>query len=172
MKKIIIVVMCLCLCLSCLGACGSEEDLQWYIFTDIEECSNIELYKHADATIEYYSTPEKDRKLKDLPYHSFFGVNYKSDELSFELFAYEFQNEAATRKYFKNHTGKDTDYNSNFCSSWGSTSFEIVIYHGTCAYVAYTKPKQRHELREFFEKVFSVNIMEIDHNVEFTDKQT
>ena len=79
-------------------------ELNVRIFFDLEEC-NYMLYTN-NADVKIYDTPIKDKYLKKIEYKDFFACRYSSDELTFEIFSYEFADSASSDEYFENVTGK------------------------------------------------------------------
>ena len=94
--------------LSLINLCSCKDfEPNLHIFSDIQECKKIENLKSKEAEVEIYDSPKADDNLKKLEYQEFFGCEYKSDDFSFELFAYVFESEDVSMDYFENVTGKD-----------------------------------------------------------------
>ena len=63
---------------------------EYFIFQTIDECEQLIPADQTDLSIERYTSPEKDKHLKDLSFESFFGMKFHSNEMEYEIFAYEF----------------------------------------------------------------------------------
>ena len=142
-----------------LSACV-EIELDLHMFSDIEECQKISSLKSETADIQIYDSPEKDKELKELQYSEYFGCNYKSDEMSFEIFAYEFDSNDVAMDYFKNLTGKGTDTNPTFLDSSGMNSFCRIIVDGDKAYSVYCTNSERDKVIDYINNCFSEDITE------------
>ena len=158
MKRLLATSVCVGLLLTLLTACFSAEMLDIYIFENISECEKISQNKPEDATVEVYQSTEKDKKLDGLQYESFFGAKYSSSELTFEIFAYEFQDTEEAHQYFYNHTGRESDRDTNFFGSGGMFSYDLVVIDGKNAYFASTSSGDVDEMYEFFSNVFSTKL--------------
>ena len=86
-------------------SCG-KRSTDVYIFEDINECSNISNLTYSNGYVIEYENPNDDKYLKNLVYNDFYVAVYESEELRFEIFAYEFDSYESAKKYFKNATGK------------------------------------------------------------------
>jgi len=129
-----------------------------YIFSNIDECKNIEKYKKADAIIENYDSPENDSNIKDLNYENFFGCNYSDSDINFEIFAYEFNNYETAKLYFKNETGKSTDNNADFLESTGMTKSKRIVIYDNRAYYIQTEKENFEKVKEFINNCFTEKI--------------
>lgn len=131
----------------------------YYIFSDISECENIIQKKSEDATIEKYDMPDKDKNLKDLQYSAFFAAKYSSSELTFEIFAYEFQSEEEAQQYFERTARVNSDRTTNFLE-WGNLrSNHIVVVDQKNAYLVNATRKDAEKLKTFLGEVFSKQII-------------
>lgn len=160
MKKCIAVFVCaglLLLLASCFTACHTRQIPDIYIFENISECKKIHQIKSEDATVELYESPEKDKKLKNLPYTAFFAAKYSSSTLTFEIFAYEFHDEESAQQYFTNHTGKIVDLKTNFTGSLGSFSYDLVVIDGKNAY-AINSSRDVDKMHAFLGELFSKQV--------------
>ena len=81
-----------------------------YIFQSIDECEALIPNDQSEVKIERYATPNADKDLKDIPYESFFGMQFKSDEMKYQIFAYEFEDFESALKYFVNASGTSYSY--------------------------------------------------------------
>lgn len=154
-KKILIGV--LILVLSCLCACGIEP-LDVHIFADINECQRIQTLMTMDAELKVFTSPQEDKHLKDLEYQEFFGCEYSSEELAFELFAYEFANGDTAITYFKNATGKENNPNPTFSNSSAMGVYDSVVVNGNKAYSVRCKATQKEKVTEFLNGIFTAEV--------------
>lgn len=160
MKKITVFI-CLLICLS-LGlfimASCSDKNMDYYIFQDIEECQNIISLNYTNGEFVAYNNPNNDKNLKDLKHIDFFAGKYKSDELIFEIYAYQFENANEARRYFNNVTGKNAELETNFSSSQGISQYRLIVIDGEYAYCVTTSKSNAQELIKVLEKIFSKKI--------------
>ena len=155
-KNLLISCTILAVCLSFCACAPRISD--FYIFNTIEECEIIESEKSENAIITIYDSPKTDKNLKDLAYNQLYAVKYDSDELDFEIFAYEFSTSDSAKKYFENNTGIETELNTHYLASGGITKYKVVVIDGCNAYYATTAQKDYEEMMLYFEKVFSKQI--------------
>ena len=136
-----------------------------YIFSDIDECENIETYGSEHAEITRYDSPTKDKYWDGLKYTAFYGANYTSAEFDFKIFAYEFQTSEHAMKYFENITGKkiigqnvsgnDDHPETTFSTSAGATTYRRVVIDARNAYLITSSKKDAKDVEQFLSKVFS-----------------
>ena len=133
-----------------------EPDL--HIFSNMEDCKNIENLKSEDAKVKIYDSPKVDKDLKKLVYQDFFGCEYKSDDFSFELFAYVFENDDIAMDYFENVTGKVNDPNPTFLNSAGMFTYERIVINYNKAYRLTCKNTNKEKVIEFINICFSTEV--------------
>lgn len=134
-------------------------DVDFYIFENISECYKFNNDNKADIT--EYDTPGGDKHLEKIKYSEFYAAKYKSEELEFEIFAYEFETESDAKAYFKNATGKSSEKDANFSSSTGTFgSSEITVFKMKNAYTVYVSPEYLEAAKEFLMSSFSENVVE------------
>ncbi len=147
-------ILMLIICCGLLSSCENRvPDI--YIFENISECENIEKYKSDDAVVTICDTPNADKNLNELEYDSFYGSSYESDELDFEMFAYEFEDCDSAKEYFKKETGKIVADDTTFITSIGMSKYEIVVIDGCRAYFVETSKADREDLNLFLSRAFS-----------------
>ena len=131
-----------------------------YIFQNIEECENLIPTDMADESFELYDMPTNDKDLDGLSYNNFFGGNFKSDALQYEIFAYEFENYDSALKYYANVVGqnfnslKELERDSFFLASQG-TSYQLVVIFQNKAYKLNAPNKYIDETSELLANTFS-----------------
>lgn len=128
---------------------------EYFIFQNIDECERLVSADQTDSIVERYVSPEKDKNLKNLSYESFFGMNFYSNELEYEIFAYEFVDSNSALKYYINVTGQtsyekelplDESYeNKRLSSSKGMSSYRLIAVYQNKAYVI-VAPKQYEDI--------------------------
>ena len=136
----------------------------YYIFQDIDECKFLIPSDLSDVKVEYYDEPTKDRDIKDLSYTAFFGMNYKSNTLKYEIFAYEFEDSDSALQYFVNVTGQtsykkrlpldENDENKLLAANKG-TSCHIIVVLQNKAYKINIPNKYINEVNELLGNTFS-----------------
>lgn len=124
---------------------------EYFIFQTINECEQLIPADQNDLIIERYASPEKDKNLKELSYESFFGMKFYSNELEYEIFAYEFVDSDSTLEYYINVTGQksyekelplsDNEENKRLSSSKGMSAYRLIAVYQHKAYVI-VAPKQ------------------------------
>ena len=136
--------------------------MDFSIFSDISEMETLA----SDERFDRYDNPSEDRKLDGLLYDVAVCGEYSSDELSFEIFAYEFESPDIAKQYFENVTGKvidDRDRMFNFVS--GHTVFELIVVCNEKAYSVYTTTSQKEQLKAFLGEIFSVKVNNYNPNL-------
>lgn len=124
---------------------------EYFIFQNLNECEQLVSIEQSDLVIDRYTLPDKDENLKELSYESFFGMKLHSNELEYEIFAYEFVDSDSALKYYINVTGQnsyekelpldDDDENKRLSSSKGMSSYRLIVVYKHKAYFI-TAPKQ------------------------------
>lgn len=138
---------------------------EYFIFQKLDECESLIPTDISKAEIVRYDMPDSDKSLKELSYNDFWGVNFKSDTLEYEIFAYEFENSDSALKYYVNVTGqdsyekklplKDEDENKLLSASKGMSVYRIVAVYQNKAYQI-TAPKQyEDEINKLLARTFS-----------------
>lgn len=155
-RKIVCLVLLLVLC-AILTACDGVQN-EAYMFADISECENIVLNKSEDTEVTVYDTPEKDKNLKDFEYDSFYAVKYKSKEMNFEIFAYDFVDIDTAKNYFEECANRECIGNKDFYISSDLINHTIRAFDEDKAYVLYSRLGYRESVNEFLSNVFSVSI--------------
>lgn len=127
---------------------------EYFIFQTIDECEQLIPTDQTDLLIERYTSPEKDTNLKGLSYESFFGMNIHSNEVEYEIFAYEFVDSNSALKYYISVTGQnsyekelplsDDNENRRLSTSMGMSSYRLIAVYQNKAYVI-VAPKQFEE---------------------------
>lgn len=132
---------------------------EYYIFSDISECDN--LLTATDETVILQIQTEQDKKLKGLVYENYRAAEYSAKELHFLIFAYEFADEDGSKAYFRNNTGKNVAWNTNYSMSSGMFgSLELVVIDDRNAYCIYSTAKDYKELEALIKESFTVDVSE------------
>ena len=153
------IMLILSLLAICLITCSCGPGIiDFYIFSDIGECENINTYKDENATVTVYDTPQEDENLCDLVYNDFFAACYDSSDLKFDIFAYEFTDSDSAKKYYEKVTGTSQNSDTCFSAYGGMTTYTVVVIDGSNAYCANTTQKDSEELKSFLGEVFSKKI--------------
>ena len=152
--KYAVSILTLVICCGMLSSCENRvPDI--YIFENISECENIEEYKSDDAVVTIYDIPTDDKNLDDLEYDSFYAASYESDELDFEIFAYEFVDSDSAKEYFSKKTGIESVYSTMFLTSGGMTKYDIIVIDESRAYYAETSKEDEEDMNQLLSRVFS-----------------
>lgn len=141
---------------------------EYYIFQSINECEQLIPTDQTDLIIEQYTSPEKDKNVKDLSFKSFFGMKFHSNELEYEIFAYEFADSDSALKYYINVTGQssyekelplsDSNANKRLSSSKGMTSYRLVAVYQNKAYVIVAPNQYEDAINKMLATVFSFQL--------------
>lgn len=141
-----------------LSACGTlSPDV--YMFNDLEECRNMAADESIQMYLSIYESPEKDKHVKGLEYVDFFACYYESDDLEFELFAYQFEEADASKEYFASVVGRQCTYDTDFLKSAGMLSYKGIVISGNMAYTVYSKPSSENKLNELLGDWFTQKVV-------------
>ena len=137
----------------------------YFVFQSIEECEGLIPTDRSDVNIDQYDTPNEDEDLKDLTYHNFWGMKFKSDTLEYEIFAYEFEDADSALKYYVNVTGQNSymkrlplneqDDNNLLSVSKGIFSSRIVVISQNRAYQVIAPSRYVDKIHELLTDAFS-----------------
>ena len=141
-----------------LTSCSSINKNRYCIFSNISEFEMIESEFSKKGEIQRYNDTSRDENLEGLQYVAHYAAYYKCEEFEFEIFAYEFQDTEEAHQYFYNHTGRESDRDTNFFGSGGMFSYDLVVIDGKNAYFASTSSGDVDEMYEFFSNVFSTKL--------------
>ena len=137
----------------------------YYIFADISECEKLLSYENTNnQKVIKQLTPNNDEKLKKLPYNQYFAIEYKSDTLYYQIYAYEFYNSDDALNYFVNVTGQTSFYSHAnkqyhdvyFLEYKGLSFYNIVVSVENKAYRITTRKKHENEIKRMLGNVFSL----------------
>ena len=95
-------------------------------------------------------------------------MDYKSDSLQYEIFAYEFEDSDSALKYYVNVTGQtsyekklpldDTDENKLLSASSGMSSYRLIVVYKNMAYQIIAPKQYKSELHGLLSSTFSIKI--------------
>lgn len=141
---------------------------EYYIFQNIIECENLIPSNQIDVNIELYDSPNSDKYIKDLQYEKFFGMNYKSNDVKYEIYAYEFEDKNSALEYYINVTGKtgykkelpldEDDENKLFGASKGMHVYRMIVVCQNKAYIIISPPQYENKISELLKNTFSENL--------------
>lgn len=141
---------------------------EYFIFQTIDECERLVSADQTDSIVERYVSPEKDKNLKNLSYESFFGMNFHSNELEYEIFAYEFVDSNSALKYYINVTGQnsykkelpldDDNENKRLSSSKGTLSYRLIAVFQNKAYVIFAPQQYEDAINKMLATAFSFQL--------------
>ena len=119
-------------------SCGNPL-VKYYIFEDIEEFEALAETEYSNAKLTVLDTYGDDSDISGLSCLKFFIAEFYSDEVSFEIYAYEFDRTEDSKLYFENATGKKNVADTTFCSSKGvgvdfKSRYELVVIDEERAY--------------------------------------
>ena len=138
------------------------------IFQDLDECKLLKWYEQTAAAIDEYLDPKVDKSYKGLEYQSFWGMKYRSENLSYEIFAYEFNSKDNALKYYIDATGDDKyadrlpveDSNKNilWLKTFRDNEYQIIVIEGNKAYKLVSSNLIIDKIDEMLSVVFSVKV--------------
>lgn len=138
---------------------------EYFIFQNLEECERLVPADYSKAEVIQYDSPDSDKHLKELLFNDFWGINFKSDKLEYEIFAYEFVDSDTALKYYVDVTGqnsykkklplKNEDENKLLNASKGMSSYEIVAVYQNRAYRLVAPKQYEDAINELLSSVFS-----------------
>lgn len=141
---------------------------EYFIFQDINECEQLIPTNQSDLMIERYDTPDKDKNLRELSYNYFWGMKFESDELKYEIFAYEFFDSSSALKYYVNVTGQKSyekklplnndSENKLLSSSKGISNYRIVVVYQNRAYLINASSQYEDEINNLLANTFSYKL--------------
>lgn len=161
MKRSIAILLSVVSLFIMLSSCGRLSD-DVYMFADLEECRIMAADESMQPYVTVYESPEKDKKLKELKYADFFACYYASDDLEFELFAYEFEEADAAKEYFAYMVGHNSPYDTDYLKSSGTFSYHSIVISGNMAYTVYTKASSQGMLNELLGDWFTQKVVYSD----------
>ena len=135
----------------------------YYIFNTIEECEGLIPGDQSGIKVERYDTPSGDKDIKNLTYSDFFGMEFKSDELEYEIFAYEFDNSETALEYFNNCTGQKRTLNQGVNKIHSASvgifgHYDLVLVFENRAYKLNSHKNYANEITDLFGETFSQSI--------------
>lgn len=141
----------------------------YFIFRNIDECEQLIPSDQSKLTIERYASPDKDSNLKGLSYHAFWGMKFRSSDLKYEFFAYEFVDSDSALKYFIQATGRN-DYkkelplsadqeNKRYSTSRGMFSYSLVVVYRNMAYLVNAPVEYANAVEKLLEDTFSYRVV-------------
>ena len=71
---------------------------EYYIFENLEECENLISTDSENESFSKYDLPSDDKDLDNLSYNKFWGGEFKSDSLKYEIFAYDCKTAAPPKR--------------------------------------------------------------------------
>lgn len=144
--------------------CSCSIQLDERIFSDINECKNIEKNIADDASVVYYDSPQNDAAFDGFKYTRFVGYKYTSKAFSFDFFAYEFADSDTAKEYFLKASGRESKKDVNFLGVGGTLSYQKVVIEENKAYMIYCssadKDKVEEKLREIFHSKLEIGARE------------
>jgi len=136
-----------------------------FMFQNLDECKQLKTYEQNTIEIVEYLAPSADESYNGLEYESFWGMKYRSENLDFEMFAYEFTCKDNALKYYTNVTGSDKyveklpaeDSDKNILGSnfYGENNYQIVVMEGNKAYQLLSYNPSAYAIDQMLSEVFS-----------------
>ncbi len=167
LKRCLFLLMVILLILPLITSCRLAKEREIHSFATIQECQDIINRKKEDAEVLVYDLPAQDINLNGLEYKEGFGCKYTSEEFNFEIFAYEFFDDAGASSYYDNirdvkSINKNPKY--TFHDSGGLFRFKRVVLDDNKAYVITCKLKDEQKVVNFINSIFTIDMEEYFHN--------
>ncbi|MBQ4115882.1 MAG: hypothetical protein IJD37_00750, partial [Clostridia bacterium] len=107
-----------------------------YVFKDLNECKSLMSYEKIPSEIIEYHTPEIDANYHSMEYNDFWGMRYKSNDIGYEIFAYDFASKDDALRYYIKSTGEAqlADKNSHGVKHIGQGEYQVIVIEGTKVY--------------------------------------
>lgn len=132
-----------------------------YIFEDLNECKQLMSHEQALLEINEYHNPSVDENYSGLEYDAFWGMKYRSENIEYEIFAYEFADNDGALQYYTNVTGRTADSGKTRLGSktygWNGEC-RVVVVDGNKAYTLVSSASLIHKIEEMLSAVFSVQV--------------
>jgi len=139
-----------------------------FIFENLDECKQLKTYEQISSEIDEYLDPNVDENLKGLNYISFWGMDYKSSNIEYRIFAYEFADKESTLRYYVGVTGEEKrldkiplnsfDKNILWQKKIGDSKYQIAVIEGNKAYVLISSNLIIDKIDKMLSTVFSVKV--------------
>ena len=139
-----------------------------YIFKNFDECKNLMSYEQIPSEIVEYVDAKIDTSHNGIEYKTFWGMKYQSENIEYEIFAYEFSGKDDALKYYINVTENDDlaemipldDSDKNILGSKiiGEEKYHIIVIAGNKAYKLISSNLLIDKIDEMLSTVFSVKI--------------
>jgi hypothetical protein len=157
--KLMLTAIVFALILTNMAACLPSVDIpQYYIFANISECKGLEELNFNNSELTVFASSDEDELLRSLPYQKFYGARYVSDELNFEIFAYEFDSPAVAKAYFNRAIGENYDADVNYIAAGGAIKYELSVLYYEKAYHVNGYVKESELLEETLSEIFSKRV--------------
>jgi len=154
-NKLVIYVMLTVVICSVFCSCSISTN-SVYIFSDIVECNNLESNKSNAANVITLDSVDDDPNLNELEYNEFYAIKYESQDMKFEIFAYEFTNRENAKSYFESSAKRDCVSSRDFYVSTTLISYTVRVLDGERAYILYSKPKYKEAIDKYLSEAFSI----------------
>lgn len=168
MKKNCLGIMIL-LAVFTLTACASLPT-DYYMFFDITECPLLELYLPEGATVNRLHARDEDEAVAKLSIGSSYAIDVKCEEWEARLFAYSFPSEDQAKAYFRQVTGKESSYDTNYSAVRGMTRCRMVVIDGKNAYQVSTSARSVTEVNQWLKNSFSLKLSVSDGAVKTVEQ--
>ena len=127
-----------------------------YMFQNLEECKQLKSYEQIPAQIVEYLDPTIDKNYNDLNYKFFWGMKYQSENLEYEIFAYEFTSKDYALKYYVNVTEDDTSDYITWIEIFSDNQYEFVVIENDKVYVIKSSSLYIDSINKMLSDTFSV----------------
>ena len=150
------------ICVLTLSSCHGDAP-RCFMFESLDELQALYQLEYTNSEVIKHNSAEDDEHIEDLEYSDCFIAEYKSNEVTFKIYAYEFKNAADSKAYFKNVTGKKNPKDADFSSSVGlgldfKSHYQLVVIDGERAYKVEAPGKHAEEIEKCLQIIFSKEI--------------
>lgn len=132
---------------------------EYYIFKDLNELEIVENDFQNYGTVDKYDNPSKDKYLNELNYEDFYAAYYECEDFEFEIYAYEFCDEAVSKNYYRNVTGTESKSDVNFKASSGISETKMIVIDCKNAYSITFENKYGKKIQAFLSENFTLHLV-------------
>jgi len=144
--------------------------LPWHttMFQNLDECKQLMTYEQTPSDIYVHATPTEDPYSNNLQCKSFWGMDYYSENMNYEIFAYEFLTKDDALRYYINATGEtdrankipleESDKNIVWLRTFGENSYHIIAIKENKAYRLQSFGLLTVTIEEMLATVFSIDL--------------
>lgn len=133
-----------------------------FMFEDFNECKQLMNYGEIEAEVKVYDDPTTDKDYTDIVYKTFWGMSYMSEDLNYEIFAYEFDNRQSALKYSSIAAEDDEascdEYGIYWIKMFTPNEYIIVVMENNFVYKIVSPKDSNYKIDKMLSSMFSQKI--------------